>query len=103
LIANQRCEYVAFAFPQKHSASSADRFLTAAEVNAADDHSAAIHGSEFLLKNSREEHPAKRFEISLVWRVLRSRSAAFRSLEHFRFWQQGYGAANGVLPSRVRL
>src|SRR6478672_4920412 len=51
LVADQRRKDVAFAFVQKHSASGADRFLTAAEINAADDHSAPVHGSEFLLKN----------------------------------------------------
>src|SRR5436309_521018 len=57
LIANQWCEDVAFTFVQKHSAGGAHRFLAAPEINAAYDHAAAIHGGEFVLENSRQQHP----------------------------------------------
>src|SRR5436305_10507899 len=64
LIANQRSKHIALF--QKHSARGADCFLAAAEIHTADDHAAAIKASQFFLENTREEHPAKRLEVSIV-------------------------------------
>src|SRR4029077_8981707 len=83
LIANQRREDVPIL--QKQSAGNADRFLAAADVDAARDQAAAIKTDEFLFERSRQQHPAKRFEESLMRRrFLRYRSfaAALRRLKH---------------------
>jgi hypothetical protein len=83
LIANQRREDVTIL--QKQSAGDADRFLAAADVDAARDQAAAIETDEFLFERSRQQHPAKRFEESLMRRrFLRYRSfaAALRRLKH---------------------
>src|SRR5947209_2121223 len=83
LIPNQRCEKIALLSIQKHPARGADSFLSTAEINAADDHAAAIKTREFLLEHASREHPAKCLEITLVRRRFsRSRSAAFRRLKH---------------------
>src|SRR4051794_36927646 len=60
LIANQRREEIAFALVQKHPARGADCFLPFAEINAADDHAAAIQTREFLLEHARRQHPTER-------------------------------------------
>src|SRR3954454_12500017 len=85
LIANQRCEHVAFALVQKYSAGRADCFLSATKINPANDHSPAIHGSQFVLENSGEEHPTECFEIARMGQFRGLGSAAFRSLKHLRF------------------
>src|SRR3954447_5090443 len=81
LVADQRRENVAFALIQKHSAGRTHRFLPAAKVNTARNHAAAIQAGQFLLKDARQEHPAKPFEITLVGQFLGSGSAAFGGLK----------------------
>src|ERR1700675_651405 len=51
LIANQRAEHVALL--QKHSARRADCFLAFAEIHPANDHTAAVKTSQFVLENAR--------------------------------------------------
>src|SRR5450755_2040744 len=53
LIANERGKNIAFL--QKHSASGADRFLPATEINAACDQAAAIKTGELLLERARKQ------------------------------------------------
>ena len=73
-------------FCKNNPARHADRLLAAADVNAAGDHAAAIKAGELLLENPRLQHPAKRFEVALVWRGLGGAGFAgtFRGLQHRR-------------------
>src|SRR6266404_625168 len=81
LITNQRREKVPLL--QKQSARDADRFLTFANVNAAGDMSAAIQANEFFLERPRKQHPAKRFQKSLVHRRFRRGGFLRRSFLRF--------------------
>ena len=81
LVANERGEDVTLL--QKHPASRTDRFLATADVNATGNHAPAVKAGQFLLENTRQQHPAKRFEKTLVRRNPGLFSgAAFGRLKH---------------------
>jgi len=56
---------------QKHPAGDADRFLSAADIDAAADQTAAIQTRQFVFQSAGEQDPAKRLDESFVWRSLR--------------------------------
>jgi hypothetical protein len=81
LIADERRKDIAL--PERQAARGADGLLATAEVDAADDHAAAVERAEFVLENSRLQHDAEGFEIlgmrrsfGLVFRL------RFRRLKH---------------------
>src|SRR5437763_17031700 len=64
LVANQWRKNVAFF--QKQTACDADCFLAFTDVNAARNLTSAVKTNELLLERTRQQHPAKRFEKTLV-------------------------------------
>ena len=84
LIADEWRHHIALL--QKQAARRAYRFLAAPDVNATGDHAAAVKTGQFVLENSRLQHPAKRFQVALVWRGFGGGGCAgtFRGLQHRR-------------------
>src|SRR5262245_21574691 len=68
LIADERRKDIALL--QKQTARRAHRLLSAPDVNAACDQAAAIETSQLFFENPRLQHPAKRFQVALVWQGL---------------------------------
>src|SRR5262245_50068568 len=71
---------------QEQTARRTHCFLPAADVNAACDHAAAIEAGQLFFENPRLQHPAKRFQVALVWRGFGGGGFAgtFRGLQHRR-------------------
>jgi len=81
LVSNQRREDVAFL--QKQTTRYTDCFLAFANIDAASDQAAPIETNEFFLQCTRQQHPTKRFEETLMrWRGLFGFRLALRRLKH---------------------